>query len=105
MSDLERYRAAGLYDPADPSADERAELLGFLEEQGCSLDEMIAANAPGRLFALAGDRITRPDRHRFTLAEVADAIGADEAGVRRAWRACGLPLREPNAKVASPHDS
>jgi class 3 adenylate cyclase len=104
MSDLERYRAAGLYDPADPGAEERAELIEFLEEQGCTLEEMIAANAAGRLFALAGDRIIRPDRHRFSLAEVAEAIGADEPAVRRAWRAYGLPLREPNAKVASPDD-
>src|SRR4051812_29240857 len=104
MSDLERYRAAGLYDPADPGAEERAELIRFLEEQGCTLDEMVAANETGRLFALAGDRIIRPDRHRFTLTEVADALNEDEASVRRAWRAYGLPLREPTAKAASPDD-
>jgi class 3 adenylate cyclase len=102
--DLAAYEEAGLYDPADPAATERAELLAFLEEQGCSLEEMTAAHANGRLFALAGDRVIRPERNQFTLAEVAAAIGADEDAVRRAWRAYGLTLRDPGEKVASPDD-
>ena len=102
--DLASYQAAGLYDPDAPDAADRADLLAFLEEVGCSLDEMLAANARGRLFALAGDRIIRPNRDQFTLAEVAAQIGTDEALIRRSWRALGLPLREPNAKVASPDD-
>jgi class 3 adenylate cyclase len=102
--DLSAYEAAGLYDPAGENATERAELLDFLESLGCTLDEMVAAHANGRLFALAGDRIIRPDRNQLTLAEVADTLDVDEAAVRRAWRAYGLTLREPNAKVASPND-
>lgn len=102
--DLAAYHAAGLYDPADPAADERAELLSFLEDEGCTLDEMVAANANGRLFALAGDRIIRPQRNQYTLVEVADMLGADELSVRRAWRAYGLTLRDPAEKVASPDD-
>src|SRR3954451_6099374 len=102
--DLAAYQQAGLYDPADPAADERAELLTFLEEQGCTLEEMVAANASGRLFALGGDRIIRPDRNAYTFAEVADLLGVDEPAVRRAWRAYGLTLRDPAEKVASPDD-
>ena len=102
--DLTAYEAAGLYDPDDPAAVERAELLAFLDEQGCTLDEMIAANANGRLFALAGDRVIRPQRNAHTLAEVADLLGVDEQAVRRAWRAYGLPLRDSAEKIASPDD-
>ena len=102
--DLAAYQEAGLYDPAEPTADERAELLAFLEEQGCTIDEMVWAHANGRLFALAGDRIIRPDRNQHTLADVAVMLGVDEAAVRRAWRAYGLTLRDPAEKVASPDD-
>jgi class 3 adenylate cyclase len=102
--DIAPYQAAGLYDPADPDAAGRAELLAFLVEIGCTLDEMTAAHARGRLFALGGDRIIRPDRDRFTLAEVAAQVGADEDVVRRAWRAFGLALRDPDERVASPDD-
>jgi class 3 adenylate cyclase len=102
--DLSAYQQAGLYDPLDPNAAERAELLEFLEGIGCTLDEMVAANESGRLFALAGDRIIRPNRNQLTLAEVATGLGVDEAAVRRAWRAYGLTLREPTARVASPDD-
>jgi len=102
--DLAAYEAAGLYDPADPAAAERADLLEFLEGLGCSLEEMVEANVSGRLFALAGDRIIRPNRNQLTLADVGQQLGVDEDAVRRAWRAYGLILREPTAKVASPDD-
>ena len=102
--DLAAYEAAGLYDPAAATAAERVELLEFLAGLGCTIDEMVAANESGRLFALAGDRVIRPNRNRFTLAEAAEQLGVDEQVVRRAWRAYGLILREPSAKVASPAD-
>jgi class 3 adenylate cyclase len=102
--DLAAYEQAGLYDPAEPTAAERADLLAFLDEQGCTLEEMVAAHASGRLFALAGDRIIRPNRNHHTLAEVGQLLGVDEAAVRRAWRAYGLTLRDAAEKVASPDD-
>jgi class 3 adenylate cyclase len=102
--DLDALAAAGLYDAADPKADERRALLEFLTEQGCSVEEMVAAHSRGRLFALAGDRVIRPERDRFTLAEVADQIGAPVADVRRVWRAFGLVEAQPDAAVASPAD-
>jgi len=102
--DLAAYAAAGLYDAADPQATERAQLLEYLAGVGCTIEEMVAAQARGRLFALAGDRIVRPERDRFTLAEVAGKVGADEALVRRLWRACGLVEGAPGDRVASPDD-
>jgi class 3 adenylate cyclase len=96
--------AAGLFDPASPGAAERRELLEFLAGEGCTIEEMVAAHARGRLFALAGDRIIRPDRDRFTLDEVAEQLGADADVVRRLWRAFGLVEADPESPVASPDD-
>ncbi|HEU0132958.1 MAG TPA: adenylate cyclase regulatory domain-containing protein [Mycobacteriales bacterium] len=95
---------AGLYDPAAPGAAERRELLEFLVEQGCTLDEMVAAEARGRLFGLAGDRIVRPGRDELTLREAAERAGADVGLVQRLWQAYGLPIVDADTKVASADD-
>jgi class 3 adenylate cyclase len=95
---------AGLYDPEAPDAAERLELIEFLVEQGCTLDEMTAANARGRLFALAGDRVIRPGRDIFTLDEVAEQIGCPVVEVRAVWRAFGLVLAAAERPVASAAD-
>lgn len=102
--DLEALAAAGLYDPGSPDADERRELLAFLADQGCTIEEMQAAHARGRLFALAGDRIIRPDRDRFSLDDVAAQLDAPVDDVRSAWRALGLVDVGVDAPVASPAD-
>jgi len=102
--DLEAWVAAGLYDPASADATERRELLDFLTEQGCSVEEMQAAHSRGRLFALAGDRLVRPDRDQFTLSEVAAKLGLPVDEVRMAWRALGLVDLGPDVPVASPAD-
>ena len=102
--DVEAWVAAGLYDAEAPEAAERLELLGFLVDVGCTIEEMVAANSRGRLFALAGDRVIRPGRDVFTLAEVAEQIGCPVEDVRAAWRAFGLVLAEPELPVASVAD-
>ena len=88
---LAAWEAAGLYDPAAPGAADRRELLEFLTEQGCDVDEMVEAHRRDRLFALAGDRIIRPAAPRYDGEQAAVALGADPAAVSRAWRAFGLP--------------
>lgn len=88
--DVEAWTAAGLYDASAPNAAERLELLIFLVERGCSLDEMVDAHQRGRLFALAGDRIVRPARDQFDLEQVAQMIGHPVDDVRALWRAFGL---------------
>ena len=102
--DLEALASAGLYDANAPDAVERRELLQFLVEQGCSIDEMVVAHSRGRLFALAGDRIIRPWRDQYTLDEVAERVGASVAEVRALWRAFGLVVGEPGQAVASDVD-
>lgn len=81
------------------------ELLEFLLEVGCSLDEMIDADRRGRLFGLAGDRINRPGARALTLGQVAEHTGGDEALVRRLWRALGLEGWESDDPVASDEDA
>ena len=102
--DLDELAAAGLYDAEAADAVERLELIEFLVEQGCSIDEMVAAHSRGRLFALAGDRIVRPGRDIFTLAQVAEQIGCPVDDVRAVWRAFGLVLADPDQPVASVAD-
>jgi class 3 adenylate cyclase len=100
--DVEAWSAAGLYDATAPDAAERLELLTFLDQQGCTVDEMVQAHSRGRLFALAGDRLVRPVRDQFTLAEVAEQLDASLDDVRAFWRAFGLvDVGDP---VASPDD-
>ena len=66
------------------------------------MEEMVAADARGRLFALAGDRLIRPDRDRYDLCEVAEMIDRPTDLVRALWRAFGLV--DVGDKVASPDD-
>jgi class 3 adenylate cyclase len=102
--DLDALAAAGLYDAEAGDAAERRELLEFLAEQGCTIEEMTAADQRGRLFALAGDRVVRPDRDRFSLAEVAEALAVPVEDVRAAWRALGLVDVGADVAVASETD-
>jgi class 3 adenylate cyclase len=88
--DLVALATAGLYDADAPDAIERRELLHFLIEQGCTVDEMVSANARGRLFALAGDRIVRPARDQHTLRDVADQPVASDADVDMIRTAVGM---------------
>jgi hypothetical protein len=88
--DLQQLQDAGLYDPDSDQGPARYALLAFLEEQGCTVEEMVVAQGQGRLFALAGDRIIRPVVGLLTLREAADLLGAEIGRLDRAWRTLGL---------------
>lgn len=102
--DWDAVIAAGLYDPAAPGAADRRALVEFLDAEGCTFDEMVAADARGRLFGLAGDRKVRPGRDEFSLREAAALTGAEVDFVVRLWQAYGLPIVDPDTKVASRAD-
>ena len=102
--DWDAIVAAGLYDPHAPNAADRRDLIEFLDAEGCTLDEMVAAHARGRLFGLAGDRKVRPGRDEFTLREAAGQTGTDLDLVLRLWQAYGLPIADADTKVASRAD-
>ncbi len=94
--DLQELQDAGLYDADSDAAPARRALLAFLEEQGCSVEEMVVAQGQDRLFALAGDRIIRPVVGLLTLTEAADKLGAEITRLDRAWRTLGLRTQRPD---------
>jgi class 3 adenylate cyclase len=102
--DVGEFVAAGLYDETAPDAVGRLELLEYLVEQGCTLEEMVAANERGRLFALSGDRLIVPGRDEFTLQDVSERLGTDLETVCKIWRALGFVDPGPDEGVASEAD-
>lgn len=102
--DLGEFEAAGLYDPASPEADQRAELLAYLVDLGCTLEEMVASNARGRLFALAGDRLIVPGRDQHSLSDISLATNVPVADIRAIWRALGYVDADDDEPVASPDE-
>ncbi len=95
------YVEAGLLPGEDADGGQRRALLEYLIEQGCTLDEMVAADRRGRLFGLAGDRILRPGARELTFDELAERVGGDADTLRRLWRAFGLADWDGDAGVAS----
>jgi adenylate cyclase len=102
--DLAALTDAGLYDAAAPDAERRLELLEFLSAEGCPLEEMVLANARGRLFALSGDRVVVPGRDEYSLADIAARTGGDLATVTAIWRALGFVDPQPDEGVACAAD-
>jgi adenylate cyclase len=88
--DVERWTAAGIYDPEAPGAAEQLELLRYLDERGIGLAEMIARAADGTLTRAPVDAVLRP-RRRLHLADAAAASGLSTTQVEQAWLAFGLP--------------
>ncbi|MDX6218687.1 MAG: hypothetical protein QOJ48_368 [Frankiales bacterium] len=95
---------AGLYDPAAANAAERRELLEFLAQEGCSLDEMKLADSRGRLFALAGDRRIRPLVGLLSLRDAASKLEVEPAVLTRVWRTLGLPDNGVDAPLLTTAD-
>ncbi len=102
--DLGEFEAAGLYDPASPEAGQRAELLAYLVDLGCTVEEMVASNERGRLFALAGDRLIVPGRDQFSLSDISLATNTSIADIRAIWRALGYVAAADDEPVASPDE-
>ncbi|MFN8037379.1 MAG: adenylate cyclase regulatory domain-containing protein [Acidimicrobiia bacterium] len=89
--DLEEFQVRGLYDPGVPGAAVRRELLELLVARGATVDELVAADADGRLPLVATDLELRQEPARYTLAEFADRMRMPVALVERVWSAAGLP--------------
>jgi class 3 adenylate cyclase len=98
------FRAAASYGLLDVDGDrlaERRALLEFLAEQGCSVDEMAAANERGRLFGLAGDRVVRPGGDLFSLEDTARQLAMEVESVQRIWEALGFRVPAPSMPAVS----
>jgi adenylate cyclase len=97
VNDLELWREAGLYDPDDPSAEERLALLRYLSNRGASIDQMVDAHAQGNLPAVAGDLVV-PKNEVVRASEVAAQSGISLDRVLRVLLAAGIPA-EPDTEV------
>lgn len=96
---LSALEAAGVKKAADREA-----LLDFLAAEGIPDEEMVAAEARGRLFAFAGDVQVRSGPPVHSLRTAADVLDVPVADVRRAWSALGLPVPHDNDRVLSQAD-
>ena len=85
----------------DDGTEDRRALLAFLREEGCTLEEMLAAHADGRLFALAGDRMVGSPV-TAKRAEVRAAAHLDDADLSSLWDALGFPRRGDEAFATEP---
>jgi adenylate cyclase len=97
VSDLDRWREAGLYDPDDPNADERLALLRYLSDRGATLDQMVEAHAQGNLPAVASDLVVRRNE-LVPASEVAAQSGISLDRLLRVLLAAGIPA-EPDTEI------
>jgi adenylate cyclase len=74
-----------------PAAAAHARIVARLREQGYALEEIRQAGEDGRLAFGYVDELFPPRRDRYTLPEVADQTGLEEALIERLWRAMGFP--------------
>lgn len=102
--DLDAWTRAGLYDPAAAGAEDRLALLQLLTEDGCSLSDMVAAEARGRLFGLAGDRRIWPGPGVHTVAQAGALAGLSVDEVRTVGSALALYLPAGEAPALTSAD-
>jgi class 3 adenylate cyclase len=102
--DLTQLQEAGLYDPAADDADERLELIAFLESEGCTVEEMTVAHRRGRLFALAGDRRIRPVVGLLSMRLAATRLEADPVKLAHVWQALGLTVQDVETPALTEQD-
>jgi adenylate cyclase len=81
----------------------RERLLDTLLEEGHDLEELREAVEEDRLALLPVERVLG-GTPEYDRSEVAERSGLDQELLVRIWRALGLPLAEPDAKVFSDRD-
>jgi adenylate cyclase len=94
--DAEEFERLGLYDPEEPGAAERLELIRYVLSMGATLDDVV--RAPG-LGELALDMTLRP-RGVLPLREVAAAAAIDWPTTLRLMTAVGLST-DPDSPVTA----
>ncbi|CDO06489.1 adenylate/guanylate cyclase domain-containing protein [Mycolicibacterium cosmeticum] len=99
MVDFDALEAAGIAD-----ARRRAPLIEYLDGLGFTADQMVEAEARGRLFGLAGDVLQWSGPPEYCLADAAAEIGVSLADVEHAWAALGLTVTDCSTKSLSRAD-
>jgi adenylate cyclase len=96
VTDRPDFAALGLLDGLDEQARAaRLELLDHLLADGCTVEELRAAVAEGRLAVLPAERALGT-RGSMTTRDVASAAGVELEALEAVRRACGLPLPPPD---------
>jgi class 3 adenylate cyclase len=85
------WEQAGLYDPAEPNAQERLALLQYLTTRGATIEQMVAAHHVRALPGVAGDLVTQRSSTLVPVEEIALRSGVELPRVRRALLAAGIP--------------
>jgi adenylate cyclase len=90
--DVEEWRRAGLFDPDDPDAGHRLELLQYLSAIGLTADDIVFASKNNRLGRLAADRVLWGDAGPTLSAhQIAERAGVGDEVVLAIMRAAGIP--------------
>lgn len=99
------FEAEGLLDGVEGAPREaRRELLEQLAEEGCSLEELKAAVAAGRLTLLPVERALAGEGPRYTAREVAEMADLDIDVLQRFSSALGVPYGDPDERRATNAD-
>jgi adenylate cyclase len=90
--DLAALEAAGLYDPAGPTAADRLALLEYLDGRGATVTQMVEAEADGVLDGLSSYLAAFGPVERIPVDQVAARAGQSVDWIRRLLLAEGLPV-------------
>ncbi len=99
------FEAEGLLDGVEGAALEaRRELLAELAEGGCTLEELKAAVAAGRLTLLPVERALAGAGPRYTAREIAEKVGIEVDVLQRFSSALGVPYGDPDERRGTDAD-
>jgi len=95
--DLDALTAAGLYDPQAPDAPARLDLLRYVLEAGAGIEEMIEADAAGRLASLVFDR--QLGQATLSAVDLSVKTGRAVTEVLETYRLLGVRVPDPDAPL------
>jgi adenylate cyclase len=99
------FETEGLLEGVEgPSRAARLELLEELAAEGCTLAELKAAVAVGRLTLLPVERALAGEGPRYTAREIAEQVGLELDVLQRFTSALGVPYGDPDERRGTDAD-
>ncbi len=95
--DIEALIAAGLYDPADPEADDRLEFLRYAMGEGASLEDLVGAQRDRNLSSIVADLRIR--RGAISARELAARVGLSLQELHEDYRLLGVVIDDDDAPI------
>jgi class 3 adenylate cyclase len=99
VDDFDALEAAGI-----ANARERAGVIKYLDSLGFTVEEMVEAEARGRLFGLAGDVLVWSGPPKYSRRTAAEALGVPIDDVAHAWAVLGLTVADLDETALSQAD-